>query len=472
MFRFQKALFLLLIIFLFSSLKTEAGELIAGEKSSPNIVLIMADDLGWTDLACYGSEYYETPHLDQLCSDGMKFLNAYSNGPNCQPTRAALLSGQYSPRTGVYTVGTGARGQEKFRKMIPAENQTFLNPEVVTIAESLKKSGYRTGCFGKWHLGRKPEYLPLAQGFDEEVHRGGKKLLSGTPNRHPATEYITQATLKFIRKNQNNKFFAYVPFHAVHTPIRAPEHLIKHYEKKPKVGGHKNPVYAGMLSEMDSCVGRILKLLKELQLEENTIVIFYSDNGGLGGYERAGIIGGQDISDNKPLRGGKGMLYEGGIRVPLFVRWKGQIKPGSLSEVPVLSIDFYPTLLELAQLNKTQLKKPDDMILDGQSLVTLWKTGADPSLNNRPLYWHFPGYLEANRKKGTWRTSPVAAIQHDGYKLIEFFETGNRELYHLKNDIGESDNVFQKEPAVAAKLYGMLQDWREETHAPMPKKKL
>jgi arylsulfatase A-like enzyme len=435
--------------------------------SSPNIVLIMADDLGWTDLACYGSEYYETPHLDQLCSGGMKFLNAYSNGPNCQPTRAALLSGQYSPRTGVFTVGTGARGQERFRKMISAENQTFLKPEVVTIAESLKKAGYQTGCFGKWHLGNKPEYHPLAQGFDEEVHSGGKNPPPGTPNRHPATEHITKATLKFIRKNQDKKFFAYVPFHAVHTPIRAPEHLIKHYEKKPKVEGHKNPVYAGMLTEMDSCVGRILNLLKELQLEENTIVIFYSDNGGLGGYARAGIIGGQDLSDNKPLRGGKGMLYEGGIRVPLFVRWKGQIKPGSLSEVPVLSIDFYPTLLELAKV-----KKPDNMILDGQSLVTLWKKGADSSLNSRPLYWHFPGYLEANRKKGTWRTSPVAAIQYDGYKLIEFFETGTRELYHLNNDIGESADVFQKEPAVAAKLYGMLQDWREKTHAPMPKKKL
>lgn len=442
------------------------------QAAPPNIVFIMADDLGWTDLASYGSGFYETPHLDRFCKQGMKFSNAYTNGPNCQPTRAALLSGQYSPRTGVYTVGSGERGKEEFRKLIPVRNRPFLQEEVVTIAESLKKAGYQTGCFGKWHLGTDEKHLPLNQGFDEEVHRAAKKPDKNDKETHPATKYIAESAVNFIHKNKDKPFFAYVPFHAVHTPIISPEKLTQRFQNKAKpegateTEGHRNAQYAGMLLEMDRGIGKILKALKELHLEEKTIVFFYSDNGGLGGYERAGVLGAQNISDNAPLRGGKGMLYEGGIRVPLIVRWKNHIEEGSECHVPLLTVDFYPTLLELANADA-----PEDQVLDGTSLVALFKNGDQANWKERPIYWHFPGYLQSDTSKGYWRTTPAGAIRYGDYKLIEFFETGKRELYDLKNDIGETVDLSQKEPEMASKLYQMLTKWRSEVQAPMPEKK-
>ncbi len=263
-----------------------------------------------------------------------------------------------------------------------------------------------------------------------------------------------------------------MPFHAVHTPIVSPEKLVKHFEKKPKpenateTGGHKDPAYAGMLTEMDSAVGKILSLLKKLNLEEKTIVIFYSDNGGLGGYADSGIYGGKNVTDNKPLRGGKGMLYEGGIRVPLIIRWKGKIQANSLCQIPILSVDFYPTILEV-----TKAPKPEQ-ILDGQSLVEIWNKSDQSEWKKRPLYWHFPGYLQADVKTGTWRTTPAGAIRFGDYKLIEFFETGKKELYHLKNDIGETKDLSKTNPKMTSQLYEMLLNWRKGIGAPMPEMKL
>jgi len=436
------------------------GPLEARAAESPNVVFLFADDLGWTDLGCYGSAYYETPNIDRLRSEGMKFTSAYTNGPNCQPTRACLLSGQYSPRHGVYTVRSGDRGLEKFRRMIPAPNRTYLPAEVVTIAEAAKTAGYATGCFGKWHLGEKPKHLPRAQGFDEVASRGKHAA-------HPATEHLTDRTIDFIRRYKERPFFAYVPFHAVHTPIRAGKERADRFNKKPRVGGHNDAVYAAMLSELDDGVGRILRTLDELDLRDNTLVVFYSDNGALGGYNRAGIYGGigKDISDNAPLHGGKGMLYEGGIRVPLIVRWPSTVSPGSLCHEPVISVDFYPTLLQVMRA------ETPSQPLDGLSLLPLLRAPQSAHMDRDALFWHFPGYLQAGIERGSWRTTPAGAIRVGNFKLIEFFETGRVELYDLANNISETENLAADKPAVAERLHRTLIAWRERMNAPMPKPK-
>lgn len=421
----------------------------------PNIVFLLADDLGWTDLGCYGGRYYETPNLDRLASEGMRFTNAYTNGPNCAPTRACLLSGKYSPRHGVYTVNTGARGDEQFREMVPAENRTRLPAEEFTLAEALQAAGYATGCFGKWHLGSDALHGPMQQGFDIAAGRDGRP--------HPATDFLTKRAVDFIRRNAQRPFFCYLPYHAVHTPIRAPQSLTEKYRSKEPSEGHDDPVYAAMLEELDHAVGRVLKTLEELNLAEQTIVVFYSDNGGVGGYASTGIEGGREITHNAPLRGGKGMLYEGGIRVPLIVRWPKVVAAGTVCDQPVISVDFYPTFLDTAGTDRNSAHQ-----LDGFSLMPLLRSATKESLARKALYWHFPGYLQARSDGSTWRTTPAGAVRSQQYKLIEFFETGRIELYNLEQDIGETRNLVEEMPDVAKLLHRSLIEWRKEVNAPMP----
>lgn len=429
--------------------------LVAGSQGAPerpNIVFILADDLGATDLGCYGSRFYETPHVDRLRREGMKFTAAYTCGPNCAPTRAALMTGKYGPRTGIYTVTTGARGKEEFRKLVPAQNRTDLDPSHVTIAEALKAAGYATAAFGKWHLGG-PE-SPLKQGFD--VYAGIQKA------NFPGTDFITERAVEFLEKKKDAPFFLYLPYHAVHTPIRAEsEDLVRKYEAKAKAGGHKNPVYAAMLEELDRGVGRVLEKLDELKLAERTIVLFSSDNGGVGGYASAGVKGGGEITHNAPFRGGKGMLYEGGIRVPLLVRWPGVVKPGSECGATVTSVDFLPTLLEAA-------KADPPARADGASFAGLLRGESRPE---RDHIWHFPGYLEADVQRGTWRTTPCGAIRSGEFKLLEFFEDGRRELYNLREDVGETRDLAASMPEKAQELHEKLVAWRKAVAAPMPQSK-
>jgi len=434
----------------------------------PNIVFILADDLGWTDLGCFGSRYYETPNIDRLCQQGMKFTQAYSNGPNCAPTRASLMSGQYTPRHGIYTVATGARGLEKFRRMIPVENQQNLPLEKVTIAAALKDSGYTTAMFGKWHLGETADYHPSRRGFDQAIVSMGRHFnFSTNPqvNVDPDTylaDFLTDQAVRFIDQNKARPFFLYLPHFAVHVPHEAKKELISKYEKKQPAGGHHSPVYAAMIESLDQSVGRILDKLDELQLAGNTIVIFFSDNGGVGGYEAAGVPA-KGITANAPLRGGKGMLYEGGIRVPLIVRWTGTVKPGSVCDEPVISLDFYPTFLELAGASA----RPDHK-LDGRSLSPLLQSAGKARLNREAMFWHFPGYLEAGADTGNWRTTPAGAVRSGNYKLVEFFEDGHVELYNLKEDIGETRDLARKMPEKASELHGKLKAWRQAIRAPMP----
>ncbi len=442
-----------------------AGAAIATAVSAepPNVLFVLADDLGWTDLGCQGSRYYSTPAIDRLASEGMRFTAAYTAGPNCQPTRAALMSGQYGPRTGVYTVGGTDRFDTSMRPLVPVENVTRLSPQVVTVAEALKASGYVTGYFGKWHLGDDPEHHPSAQGFGEALTSMGRHFgFVTTPctNVPPGTylaDYLTDLATNFIQRHRDHRWFLCVGHFAVHTPLEAPDEDVARFRDRPGVGGHSNPVYAAMISRLDVSVDRLMRTLDAWGLTSNTVVIFSSDNGGVGGYKREGL-GHNDITDNTPLRHGKGSLYEGGIRVPFIVRWPGRIAPGSVCAVPIHSVDLYPTLLALAGASA-----PKGQVLDGVDITPLWFGG---TISNRALFWHFPGYLGAGHNQ--WRTTPVSVIRDGRYKLMEFLEDGHLELYDLDSDLSERTNLAERERELAQRLLERLNEWRKTIQAPMP----
>ncbi len=435
--------------------------------AQPNVVFILGDDLGYTDLSCYGSKYYETPNIDRLASQGLRMTAGYSCGPNCAPTRAALMSGQYGPRTGIYTVGSIDRFNWQSRPLRPVDNQTRLPLEKVTLPQALKQAGYATGMFGKWHLGSGEQYHPSKRGFDEAIESAGKHFdfVTDPPVEYPKDTYLadflTDKALDFVRRHKDQPFFLYLPHFAVHAPLEAKADLIAKFKDKPAVGGHQNPTYAAMIASLDQSVGRVLGLLDELKLADNTLVVFSSDNGGVGGYVREGIKAGGDVTDNAPLRGGKGMLYEGGVRVPYIFRWPGKIPRGVTSDRPINSVDLYPTLLEV-----TGTKPPSGHLLDGFSYAQALFSGGKTGLERAPLFWHFPGYLGAGA--GAWRTKPAGSIHAGDWKLIQFFEDSRFELYNLKTDIGETNNLLKAQPEKARELQVQLQKWQEQIKAPMP----
>lgn len=435
--------------------------------SRPNIVFILADDLGWTDLGCQGSGYYETPHIDRLASSGLRFTSGYTCGPNCQPTRAALMSGQYGPRTGVYTVGGIERFAWQTRPLRPVDNVQRLPLGTVTMAQALKKAGYTTGTFGKWHLGQDPQHHPRQRGFDEAIVTMGRHFDFATqpPVDYPKgtylADFLTDKAVDFVRRHKDEPFFLYLTHFGVHSPHQAKEDLTKRFAGKPPAAGHHNPTYAAMIASVDESVGRMLALLDELKLADNTLVIFSSDNGGVGGYLREGIRKAGDITDNAPLRGGKGMLYEGGVRVPFLFRWPGKIPPGTTTAVPIISVDLFPTFLELAGG-----AAPADQPLDGASMLSCLVSGGKSAPRREALYWHFPGYLGAG--EGSWRTTPAGAIRVDDHKLIEFFEDGRLELYNLRTDLGQKTNLASKMPEKTKELHERLLSWRKAIGAPMP----
>ena len=436
-------------------------------KPKPNIVFIMADDLGYTDVACYGSKYYETPNIDRLASQGMR-LTSHHHCQNCTPTRAALMSGQYGARTGLYTVGGIDRFDWSMRPLRPVDNVTNLPLDRDIIAKQLKAAGYATGMFGKWHIGERGDYHPGKRGFDEAIVSDGVHFDFKT---NPETEYpkgqyladfLTDKAVDFITRHKDEPFFLYLPHFGVHSPHQAKQSWIEKFKDKPGVGGHKNPTYAAMIASVDESVGRVMQTLDELQLAENTVLIFTSDNGGVGGYAREGILKKSgDITDNAPLRSGKGSLYEGGTREPFIVRWPGVAKSGSSNNVPTIHVDLYPTLLEIAAAPKPK------HVLDGESLVKLFR---DPNavLQRDAIFQHFPGYLGAG--VDTWRTTPVSLIQAGDWKLMEFLEDGKLELYNLAEDIGETKNLAEANPQKTQELYTRLVAWRKDVNAPMPTK--
>jgi len=432
-------------------------------QQKPNIILIVVDDLGWADLGCYGSTFYETPNIDKLAMDGIRFTDAYAAAANCAPSRACYISGQYTPRHGIYTVNSSERGDSRTRKLIPVKNKTFLANENVTIAEVLKSAGYNTISIGKWHLGKDP----IEQGFDINIagdQRGhpksyfspyyNKNLSDGADGEH-LPDRLTDEAIKFIRDNKTQPFFLYLPYYSVHTPLQARSDLITKYSNKDMSGHQNNATYAGMIESVDANVGRLVQVLSDLSLEENTLVIFTSDNGGVA-----------HISSQFPLRGGKGSYYEGGIRVPLITKWIGKIKPGQVCHTPVSGIDFFPTFLEIAGI-----PVPDNKVFDGISLMPLFK---EPGIKKeRNLYWHFPVYLENNRaqmgyRDPVFRTRPGSAMRSGDWKLHEYFEDNAIELYNLEEDPGEMNNLVDVFPEKAEVLRQVLHRWRDKVGAPIP----
>jgi arylsulfatase A-like enzyme len=452
--------------------------------SRPNIIFIMADDLGYTDVACFGSKYYETPNIDRLAAQGMKLLN-HHHCQNCTPTRAALMSGQYGARTGVYTVGGTDRFDWSKRPLRPVENVTDLPLDRDIIAKQLKAAGYATGVFGKWHIGERGNYFPGKRGFDEAIISAGKHFNFETnpktdyPKEQYLADFLTDKAVDFITRHKDGPFFLYLPHFGVHSPHNAKADLVAKFKPKPGVDGHNDPTYAAMIASVDESVGRVMRTLDELKLADNTVLIFTSDNGGVGGYHRPdGLLrdpgleantrktkrsdtNGGGITDNAPLRSGKGSLYEGGTREPFIVRWPGVTQPGSSCNVPTIHVDIFPTLLEIANAPKPR------QVLDGESLGQLFR---DPTANLKrdAIFQHFPGYLGSG--PGLWRTTPVSLIQAGDWKLMEYLEDGRLELYNLSDDIGETKNLATEMPEKAKALHDRLLAWRADVNAPMPTK--
>ena len=428
----------------------------------PNILLINVDDLGWKDLGFMGSKYYETPNIDRLSAQGMIFTNAYAAAANCAPSRASLFSGMYSPRTNVYTVGNSDRGVSARRKLIPVENTLFIADSVLTIAEVLQQNGYKTCHVGKWHISEDPQ----TQGFD--VNIGGaeyghpksyfspyhNKALKDGPEGEYLTDRLTTEAIHFLENIKDDEpFFLNFATYAVHTPLQPKPELKKKYEVKEGWNGQENAAYAAMIEALDTNIGRLIGYLKSSGRFSNTCIVFVSDNGGV-----------YQITKQWPLRAGKGSYYEGGIRIPMFFVWPGNIKAGTTTGQPVSNIDFYPTFLDVAGI-----KPPAKKILDGVSLVPVFK---GERLADRPLFWHFPIYLEnGNKETGDiwFRTRPGSVIQYEGWKLHEYFEDGHLELYNLGAEIDEKKDLDSTYPEKTEELHRMLRQWREMTKAPVPK---
>ncbi|QEL14014.1 sulfatase-like hydrolase/transferase [Limnoglobus roseus] len=437
---------------------------LADASAKPNVVLILADDLGGADLGCYGSTFHKTPHLDALAKQGVRFTDAYAACPVCSPTRAALLTGKYPARLGI-TDWLPGQPDKPGHKLNRPPLPTHLPLEEVTLAERLKAAGYVTASIGKWHLGG-PGFGPKEQGFDVNV--GGDDI--GTPLSYfapykrtangkdrfmfglemaPDGEYLTDRLAteaeKFIVANKDKPFFLYLPHYAVHNPMKAKADLIAKYPNKPTHGKQSNATYAAMLESVDDGVGRILKLLDDQKLADNTIVIFTSDNGGLATLEGAAYA----PTYNGNFREGKGYLYEGGIRVPLIVRGPG-VKGSRLENTPTSSQDFVPTLCELCGVAAPEK-------LDGVSIAKTLAGDGPPQRD--ALYWHYPHYANQGGKPG-------GAIREGNFKLIEFYENGRRELFDLKS--GEGNNLAEAKPDVTKRLAEKLAAWRTEVGAKMP----
>ena len=454
----KKLSFLLLLMLLSSSNKESLDK--------PNIILIVADDLGWSDLSYMGSEYYETPNIDKLSKSGMTFYNGYASSANCAPSRATMLSGKYHTEHGIYTVRNSDRGSRKTRKIIPIETKTTLDLDFFVIPEMLKEVGYTNGHFGKWHLGD-VGFHPEQSGFDVNIggnrHGGPGGYFAPYPNpeleNEPKGEYLTDRigdeVVKFIDQNKENNFFAYVPFFSVHTPIQSKPDYQKKYSNKESNEYHNRPDYAGMIQSLDENIGKILDKIDTLNLSENTVIIFTSDNGGI-----------RAISNQYPLRAGKGSYYEGGIKVPMIFSWKGKIEAETDSYERISNLDFYPTIKNLVGYKES-------IDLDGEDLTPIFK---GEKLKKRELYFHFPIYLEPYRVQldsGTdplFRTRPGTVIIKDNWKLHHYYEDNKFELYNLEKDISESKNLVEINKEKKTELLMDLNNWRKAKNAPIPSK--
>jgi len=472
------------LVFLIGYACTNPGD----SHEKPNFVFILVDDLGWADLGCYGSTFHETPNIDQLAGESMRFTSAYAACPVCSPTRASIMTGKYPARTGVTDWITGRQSSNAglpCDKLLAREFEFEVKLEELTIAEAMKQAGYKTYFAGKWHLGEDSIYWPEHQGFD--INKGGWSVgsprggyfspyinprLESGPEGECLTDRLTDESIHFLEDHTQEPFFLYLSFYTVHNPQQGKPELVEKYKKKIESEGldpeamettdrewinyaspqgrfveriqQGHPTYAAMIETLDTNVGRLMQKLKELELDKKTIVIFMSDNGGLSTSEGS-------PTSNLPLRGGKGWMYEGGIREPMFIKWPGSGSAGTLSDVPVTSTDFYPTILEMAEVELIP-----DQHLDGVSLAPLLSGKGD--LADRPIFWHYPHYSNQGGKPG-------AAVRLGDYKLIEFFDPGLVELYNLADDIGETSNLAEEMSEKTEEMLQLLHSWQEEVGA-------
>jgi arylsulfatase A len=441
----------------------------------PNIVLILADDMGWSDLGCYGADLHETPHIDRLAAEGVRFTDAYAM-PVCSPTRAALMTGRHAARVRMTIWSEGSLRGPVNRKLLQADSLHSLPHTETTLAKRLQDAGYLTALVGKWHLGDGDHY-PETHGFDVNIggthwgapqtywwpYRGTGRfgpeyryvphLEFGKPGEY-LTDRLTDEALAVIDQAGDKPFFLFLSHHAPHTPIEAKTDDVEHFESKrlPQML-HQNAVYAGMLKSLDESVGRVLARLRDRGLDQNTIVVFASDNGGYIGIDKKS---GQTaaVTNNTPLRSGKGSCYEGGIRVPLMIRWSGVAPQGAVCSEPVVVMDLLPTLL-----GAVGLTQPADVTLDGVDLTPLL-TGSNTQLDRDALFFHYPHYYAT--------TTPVSAIRSGDWKLLEYFEDDHVELFNLKNDVGETTDLAGQHPDRAAELRTRLHRWRDDVAAAMP----
>ena len=425
----------------------------------PNILFILADDLGWTDLGCYGSEFYESPHIDRLAAEGMRFTQAYSAGAVCSPTRSSIMTGQFPVRTGItdYIPGLHPEGV----RLSTPHTRTELALEHVTLAEVLRERGYQTWYGGKWHLGG-AGFGPGEQGFEVVV---GDDVLGEHRREARHGDKLTAAAVQFLDERDSTRpFLMFLGFNEPHTPILPhPDHIDRFRTKADALGSsgamsiterngesrtvQNDPAYATEVAVLDEAVAHLSAKLDDLQLTDSTVVVFFSDNGGLSTLKKPGP------TTNLPLRAGKGWLYEGGIRVPLIVRAPGVTEPGSVCDTPVISTDLFPTLLSLVGAAPLP-----DLHRDGVSLQPLL---SGETLRDRVFYWHYPHYHGS-----TW--APGSAIRDGDWKLIEFLDEGRIELYNLADDLGERNDLANSEPAKARELLEQLRAWQSETGAIMP----
>ncbi|MGV3753909.1 MAG: sulfatase [Verrucomicrobiota bacterium] len=416
--------------------------------TQPNVIIILADDLGWRDLGCYGNTFNETPNIDKLAKQGMRFTQFYA-GPVCSPTRANLMSGQDQARFGITQHIPGHR--RPYAKLIDPVVPLQLPAHVQTFALRLWAVGYTSGYFGKWHLGGE-KAGPKAFGWDIVQETQGHTVTAKIDEKavgKRTTEFLTDKAVEFVEQHKAKPFLLQVSHHAVHIPLTTtPELLAKYQAKKAMAGYPSRPEYAGLLEELDQSVGRIMETVDKLGIAQNTLILFLSDNGGLE-HEQSGRI----VTSNRPLRGEKGTLYEGGIRIPAIARWTGIVPAGTQCDSPAITMDVYPTLMDLGGASA-----PPKQTMDGVSLAGVLK---DPQakLKRETLYWHLPHYHHS---------TPASAIRQGDWKLIQFYETDKVELYNLKNDLGEKQDLVAKETGRAKEMKTALAEWRLKVNAQMP----
>jgi arylsulfatase A-like enzyme len=434
-----------------------------GPEPKPNIIFIIADDMGWKDLACYGNKYTETPNIDGLAKNGIRFTQAYAACPVSSPTRASILTGKYPARLQLTNFIAGNR-TDPSSPVLPAQWKPYLEAREVTIAELLKEKGYTTGMVGKWHLGGHDSIAPWSQGFDytRMIGKNGldyynysifedsyKKEFTDNGTKY-LTDKLTDYGVDFIGRSKEKPFFLYLAYSAPHVVIvPRPDKMMKYFRKYSQSDEKFNPYYSAMVESIDDGVGRIIDALKLEGLLDNTIIVFTSDNGGLGLDELGPVP-----TSNLPLRKWKGHVYEGGIRVPAIVTWQGVVKPGTVSDEYFSSIDYLPTFCKIAGI----IDLPE--FIDGKSIFPLI-TGSGITDNERELYWHYPHFSNQMGR-------PAGAVRSGDFKLVENYETNELELYNLKSDISESKDLSGSMKGKTMEMYKLLSDWRIKVNAQMP----